>query len=116
MTQQAENLVLIKLDIDTVYSFETVLVLFLEATDFKQVILYFFFFELRSKFFIALRIHADSLKLESFLSVFKLFAICAYLDDPNFHLIPLAATAPKTWLEEKAGVAPPAKCLRHNLF
>ena len=72
MSQQTEDLVCVHLDVDTLYSMESVLVDFLQARDLQKLLIPFLVFNLWIKLFVAFWVHQGSLE---FLDLFNVFVI-----------------------------------------
>ena len=115
MAQQAENLILVKLNIDAIDRLETIIVLLMKTSYFKKLFCSLFRIKLGGELFIALWIHAQSLKLHGLIHAIKLVSSCR-ISYADLSLVFASAAAPKAGLEAEARMGSATKSLRHYLL
>ena len=118
MAEQAEDLVFVHLHVDSVDSFEVVLVNFVQVVHSKKRLLDLLLFHFGGEFLIALDIHAVvGLKYHGLLDGLEA-TIIALSTGSNLSLVRGAVFggAPERWHEAKAGRAAATKGLWHHLL
>ena len=115
MTEQAEDLVRVHLDIDAIDGFEAVTILFLQVGHFQKVLLDLFGVVVRAQLLVTLSVsHQRSLKVEGLVCRLEGSSIRSGLVD--IPALFLQTTAPVVTAEAEAETTATTKCFRQDLI